>query len=629
MNSFDETTPLNKSDEVDDVPLSKKPKVVRFRYPVVLLVTIVAFVAVYTNHFCRTTNASISINAGRADIDDWIPELGNYSMPITVEGSSSSSRKIQKYFDLAMMECFGFAFSEARRTAQNTVKEAGTTRTITSTANTVALCPMCHWLVAFSYAPFINHPRVASQSDFDTASSAAATAASLVDSMNDSIITRKERGLIAAMAVRYQTFQNQTIGFQAYRDELERLLFDEFPDDVDIMAFLADAIMVLHCDDDGYHFYKENDDGSSSSIPISSDVSLAIGLLEDCLATRSHHPLCEHLYIHITEPSATPDRAETAADDLLAGIWNTQAQHLQHMPSHTYIRIGRYHDAIRANRQAHQSDEDYLHYGHLPYGPAHDTAFLVHAAQTSGERAVAYEYADDLRRHYKDYPDMPDYPGAELGWHIWRTVRLRFGDFDGVLSDIDQILGEESWPYTIVLGEFCKGVASLMVKHNNNNVGDDGINTAKKHLRSLQKTLPNVGESFEGLGKVANLTLTSALEYWQGNNESALELMRAARKEQESWTYTEPPGWYMPVLQCEGTLLRLFGQYDAAIQLFQRDLRLNPETRHSLYGLWMAMKSSAEANATNLVNIKERLDRASAWADDSEKIPVVCPQLGE
>ena len=100
----------------------------------------------------------------------------------------------------------------------------------------------------------------------------------------------------------------------------------------------------------------------------------ALQLLERCLAveempetastasgttatTTTDHPLCANLYIHVAEPSFQPQRTSATAKKL-AGGWNgTQAQHLQHMPSHTYLRVGRYHDAVLANVQAHASDE--------------------------------------------------------------------------------------------------------------------------------------------------------------------------------------------------------------------------------------------------------------------------------
>ena len=81
----------------------------------------------------------------------------------------------------------------------------------------------------------------------------------------------------------------------------------------------------------------------------------------------------------------------------------------------------------------------------------------------SGQRAVAYSYAERLRDDiYAPFPDEPDGPGPNKGWHIWRTARLRFGDFDAVLADnsTDDNL-PRPWPYALVLGAFSRGAALL------------------------------------------------------------------------------------------------------------------------------------------------------------------------
>ena len=536
--------------------------------------------------------------------EDWLPDVGNYSMPITVEGPSASVVTVQRLFDLGLMECFGFALTEAQQVAMKMIEESSSPSS--SEGNN---CPMCYWLLAMSYSPFINHPIISNQSNFQAAGSAADNAVAAASSLGTKL-TRKEQGLIDAMAVRFQSYENQAIGFQAYRDKLAELHKD-IPNDVDVMAFLADSVMILHSDSEGYHFDLLNP-----------DIVGATNLLEGCLILSEYkHPLCGHLYIHITEPSPLPDRAENAADKLSTNLFHTQAQHLQHMPSHTYLRVGRYHDATLSNIKAHTSDEAYLEHNHLPYGPAHDTAFLIHAAQTSGERDVAYYYADVLRTHYTNYPDQPDYPNAELGWHIWRTVRLRFGDWEEVLQDSDAAAPRQ-WPYAVVLGQYTEGVASLGSTHN--------IHAATKRLQALQAFLPTVNESFEDVAAIANITLTSAIEYWKGNMDLALELMQAARKEQDSWAYTEPPAWFMTVAQCEGTLLRIMGKPNEAVQVFRQDLINIPENRHSLYGLWTAMIDSG-ADEESISNVKKHFDVASKWADnDSDRAaPIVCPLLGE
>ncbi|NIP81990.1 MAG: hypothetical protein GWM90_23335, partial [Gemmatimonadetes bacterium] len=69
-------------------------------------------------------------------------------------------------------------------------------------------------------------------------------------------------------------------------------------------------------------------------------------VLESVLAQDITHPGACHLYIHATEPTEEPGKAESCAEHLGRSI--PGASHIQHMPSHTYNRIGRWNDAVRA-----------------------------------------------------------------------------------------------------------------------------------------------------------------------------------------------------------------------------------------------------------------------------------------
>jgi tetratricopeptide (TPR) repeat protein len=532
--------------------------------------------------------------------DDWIPNVivGNYSLPISYfKGQSTDSPDVQQLFDVGMMECFGFSFLEAQTTALQAL-------TLSQTPpDKLSHCPMCYWLLAMAHSPYINHPSL----DHDLYQSAQRASEMAIQAATTFPPTPKETWLIEAIQVRFSAnVEHQSIGYRQYQEKLEQL-YQRLPSDTDVMAFLADALMILHCNADGYQFYEED------NVTPKPDIAHAMQLLERCLAL-GEHPLCQHLYIHITEPSnAFARRAESAADRLALNTASTQAQHLQHMPSHTYLRIGRYHDAVLANILAHASDEAFLGQHHVPYGPAHDTCFLVHAATMSGEMRLAYQFAHALREHYRAYPTRSDYPDPQLGWHIWRTVRLRFGDHAAILQDYDEMPGE--WPYAQVLGHYAKGVASLHV---------DTVEASTNHLRLLQGMIALVDDSFLNVATVANLTLASAIEYRKGNAQDALVLVRNARQEQESWAYTEPPAWHMSVAGCEAALLLIMGQTDESIKLFEHDLENIPENRYTLYGLWQAMKKSGK-DESQLKNVTRRLDSASQWADNSSVPPIVCP----
>ena len=84
----------------------------------------------------------------------------------------------------------------------------------------------------------------------------------------------------------------------------------------------------------------------------------------------------------------TAARAETSAAALLqpaSGLWGLGLGHLLHMSSHTFVRIGRWHDAAVSNMNAHAADAEDARHCQSPYEPEHNTDMLVYAANMGGE----------------------------------------------------------------------------------------------------------------------------------------------------------------------------------------------------------------------------------------------------
>src|SRR5690606_23062451 len=80
--------------------------------------------------------------------------------------------------------------------------------------------------------------------------------------------------------------------------------------------------------------------------------------LEGVLARNADHPGALHLYIHAVEASSDPQRGVDAADRLRELV--PGSGHLVHMPAHIYTRVGRYNDAVIANRKAIAADDTFL-----------------------------------------------------------------------------------------------------------------------------------------------------------------------------------------------------------------------------------------------------------------------------
>ncbi|MCC5795210.1 MAG: hypothetical protein JJT85_10825, partial [Chromatiales bacterium] len=159
-------------------------------------------------------------------------------------------------------------------------------------------------------------------------------------------------------------------------------------------------------------------------------------------------------------PAPPPPRPPPAADRLAHLV--PGAGHLVHMPSHIYIRIGRYADAIAANERAVLADEAYITQcrvqGFYPalYYP-HNLHFLWAAAQFDGRREQAVSAA---RRLAEQAPlDMLDvFPAGEEFLPTPYLALLRFGLWDEILSANRP---PESQRFTTAIWHYASGTALL------------------------------------------------------------------------------------------------------------------------------------------------------------------------
>ena len=169
-------------------------------------------------------------------------------------------------------------------------------------------------------------------------------------------------------------------------------LAEAYPDDIDVQALAADALVNLTA-------WALWDTRTGEPAP-GSRVVEAKRILDDALATPAgrEHPGVLHLYLHTMEMSATPQDALPAAD-LLRGLV-PDAGHLQHMPSHIDVLCGNYRDSVVSNLSAVQADRQFVEReGPLNFYSlyrAHNLHFIVYSAMFEGNSRAALDAADEL-----------------------------------------------------------------------------------------------------------------------------------------------------------------------------------------------------------------------------------------
>ncbi|MEX2481405.1 MAG: hypothetical protein WD928_11130, partial [Gammaproteobacteria bacterium] len=329
-------------------------------------------------------------------------DLGSYRMAITTDAPLA-----QRYFDQGLILAYGFNHAEALRS----FREA---RRLDPD------CAMCAWGEAYVLGPNINKP-------MDPADAPQAVAAAQRAQTLAAQASAREQAWIAAMSERYADpapDDRQPLD-QAYADAMAGVVAS-YPDDLDAATLYAEALMDLM----PWAYYTE--DGEPK--PLTETVTAT---LEGILARNTDHPGAIHFYIHAVEASSSPERAEDGADRL--GALAPGSGHLVHMPSHIYLRVGRYHDATLANERAALADESYITQcrvqGFYPalYYP-HNIHFLWYTASLEGRSAVAIEAARKLADNVP-VDLIADVPLIEQFLTVPMFGQIRFARWDDVLAE--------------------------------------------------------------------------------------------------------------------------------------------------------------------------------------------------
>ena len=303
---------------------------------------------------------------------------------------------------------------------------------------------MCYWGVAWASGPNIN--AALTPEGGEAAHHAIQRALELADG-----VTERERAYIEAMALRYEEdpMTERARQDSAYARAASTLA-DAYPDDPDAQVLAAEALMDLS----PWDYW--NEDGSPRP-----DTEALLGRLLPVTEDHLEHAGACHFYIHAVE-KFYPERAVPCAERL-AGLM-PGAGHIVHMPSHIYIRVGRYADAIESNQSAvhahgmhdepapdHGPDEFDQGYG------SHNYHFLSFAAQMAGNRVLALETARELESRVD--PEMMRAPGLGALQHYLVTplrVMVRFGMWDEILAEPAP---PEDLAYPIGTWRYARGMA--------------------------------------------------------------------------------------------------------------------------------------------------------------------------
>ena len=339
-----------------------------------------------------------------------------------------------------------------------------------------------------------------------------------------------------------------------------------------------------------------------------------ISLLEGVLARNPEYQAAIHLYIHITENTHNPYRAEAYADklaDLSPGLG-----HLIHMPSHTYYKIGDFKKSLSWNIVAVAADEAFINnndasifyeFGYY----THNVHFVLTSALMAGDRETALAMAEKLDAKLPldmatAVPFVQPIKAAPL------YALAQFGELDEVLAFDDP--GAEL-PFLQGARHYARGEAYARAGRDNEARAEAAAIGAIINNADLSG-LENNGIPALDILNIARRVVIARAALVEDDYGTAIEALEEAVALQDKIAYTEPPYWYYPVKQTLAATLLRAGDTNRAEQLFVEAMAENPNNGWVLYGLSKAYEAQGDKNAKKYAQGLFK----DAWAGDRKAI---------
>jgi tetratricopeptide (TPR) repeat protein len=478
---------------------------------------------------------------------------------------TTKSGMAQKYFDQGLRLTYGFNHDEAVKSFKEGIRHDST-------------CAMCYWGVAYALGPNINLP-------MDTAAVRPAYEAIQQALKYASGASPKERAYIEALAKRYSSepTANRAPLDSAWADAIGKVS-RRFPSDDDAAALYGEALMDLR----PWNYWTN---GGRPKAPSTLET---LRVLEPVVKRNPGHPGACHYYIHAIEASNDARKALACAERL--GSAMPGAGHLVHMPTHIYIRLGKWELAADRNSHAVHADEQYISERQptgvypMAYYP-HNYHMMWYALNMLGRSKDALKAAQGVVKNVPVDAVRQAPPLEYLSPTVLYTL-ARFSQWDDLLR---QPAPPKDLRYTTGVWHYVRGLAYT------GQGKFDEATAERDKLVAIARTTPEGAtanlNSIQSLLAIAQSHLEGEMAAKQGRTDAAVEHLEKAIAGEDELTYEEPPPWYLPIRQRLGAVLLEAGRPAEAEKAFRADLVRRPENGWSLHGLAQSLKAQNQAES--------------------------------
>ena len=503
--------------------------------------------------------------------------LGNLNFSI-----STANERAQAFFDQGLKLSYAFNHAEGHRSFMEA------SRLDPNSA-------MPYWGQAFALGPNINDPQPDDERK-KKYNEAMANAKRLKSSA-----TPKEQALIDALATRYSEDLTKDVAElnMSYMKAMTKVV-QKYPEDADIQILYAASVMNTV----PWNYWDT--DGNPSP-----NIKEAKAALEKAMKIEPENPGAHHYYIHMVE-LPYPDLGVPSADKLASLM--PGAGHIVHMPSHIYIRVGRYKEAVEVNQTAILADEDYISQCFaqglypLAYYP-HNIHFLWSASSLLGDSDIAIDAAKKTAEKVPtgeliDLPFLQDFAATPL------LAYTRFGKWNEILTvpkpnaDIKHLN---------LIWHYARGIAFIR-KGNPVDAQEelDAISVLKNDP-DLENLVATANNPSVGIAKIAYEVVAGELAAFRGDISGAINHLEKAVSLEDNLVYTEPAAWHISTRHNLGAVLLKAEKYKEAEKIYKEDLDIIRQNGWSLMGLYLSY--TAQGKTDEAKTIKQEFDKAWQYSD--------------
>ena len=483
-------------------------------------------------------------------------DLGTYSRPVT-----TGSTQAQLWFDRGLAWTYGYNHEEAIACYRQALEADSE-------------CAMAWWGIAYAAGPNYNKPWEAFDEDDARGSLQTAFEASVRAEKLSVAATETEKALIRALRRRYPS-PEPAPDMCPWNDDYAaamRVVHEEQPDDPDVEALFAEAIMNRT----PWALW----DLKSGAVADGADTTEAIAVLERAMERRegrgeAPHAGLLHMYIHLMEMSPHPERALRACDRLRDLV--PDAGHLRHMPTHIDVLCGDYRAVVETNHAAIEADRKFLEReGGINFYAlyrCHNYHFKIYGAMFLGQYRPAIDAAEEMISTLPEElltvrsPPMADWLEGFVS--MKQHVLVRFGRWKAIV--------EQTLPDNPEL--FCVTTAMMRYAMSVAHGALGNVEAAERQADAFDKAMESVPDSRYVFNNrcvdilaIAREMMLGELAYRRGDHETAFAHLRRSVELDDNLPYDEPWGWMQPTRHALAALLLEQDRVEEATAVYRADL---------------------------------------------------------